>query len=105
MKFFLLDHDGTQHTIDATDGESIMLAIRNAGVDIAAQCGGCCACATCHVYVEADWIDRLPPNSEDEAAMLDIAMERGPLSRLSCQIKASAELDGLRLKLAPGSSL
>jgi 2Fe-2S ferredoxin len=93
--------DGTEQRITGRTGKSLMQAAVAAGVDgIAADCGGCLTCATCHVFVHADWAARLPAASADEAAMLDMtATPRDVNSRLSCQIKLSAELDGLRVRL------
>ncbi|MGB6102812.1 MAG: 2Fe-2S iron-sulfur cluster-binding protein [Pusillimonas sp.] len=105
MRITVIDEGGAAHELAVQEGESVMQAIRDAGVDIAAQCGGCCSCATCHVYVDETWMNRLPPPSEDESAMLELAMEWRPESRLSCQVNASPALDGLVVRLAPGSSL
>jgi 2Fe-2S ferredoxin len=93
--------DGTEHHISGRVGKSLMQAAVAAGVDgIAADCGGCLTCATCHVVVDAAWADRLPAASADEGAML--AMTATPAeatSRLSCQIALSPALDGLRVRL------
>lgn len=105
MRITVIDEAGVAHELHVEEGESAMQAIRDAGVDIAAQCGGCCSCATCHVYVDEVWMNKLPPPSEDESAMLELAMELRPESRLSCQVKASLALEGLVVRLAPGSSL
>lgn len=103
MKLLVTDQDGGQHVLEGEDGRSIMEIIHGANLEIAAQCGGCCACATCHVYVEPEWLGRLPAPDEEEEAMLELAMEVGPRSRLSCKITASEELDGLAVSLAPGT--
>lgn len=89
--------DGTARTIDAADGSSVMHVATSNGVPgIAAECGGACSCATCHVYVANAWFERLQPADEDEEGMLECtAAERRPNSRLSCQIHLSDELDGL----------
>lgn len=81
-----------------------MEVIRDSGLPIRAECGGVAACATCHVYVEADWLSRLPSPQENEATLLEVADEATPSSRLSCQIRLTEALDGLRATLAPGSS-
>jgi ferredoxin, 2Fe-2S len=93
--------DGAMHTLHAKCGQSLMLAAVQEGVDaIAADCGGCLTCATCHVYVDASWGPRLPPAGADETAMLDLtAAERRPTSRLSCQIELTPALDGLVVEL------
>jgi 2Fe-2S ferredoxin len=93
--------DGRSQSVSATgDGSLMQLAIRH-GIDaIVGECGGNAMCATCHVYVDAQWIDRLPAMSGEEDALLDgAAAERRPTSRLSCQIRVEPELDGLVLRL------
>ncbi|NYG57178.1 2Fe-2S ferredoxin [Nocardioides daedukensis] len=98
-----MDPQGTEHVIDAEDGRSVMeTAVAHGVPGVVGQCGGSLACASCHVYVREPWIDRLGEVSELEDDMLDGAMaERRPESRLSCQIKMSAELDGLSVEVAP----
>ncbi len=103
MKLFVTDHDGVDHQLIGEEGKSIMEIINAANVEIAAQCGGSCSCATCHVYVDTAWISLLPEPDEDEAAMLELAVDVEDRSRLSCQIRASSAIDGLRLQLAPGT--
>jgi 2Fe-2S ferredoxin len=92
---------GTAQRVPARVGESLMLAAQRAGLDgIAADCGGCLSCATCHVYLPDDWVARLPAPDADEAAMLDLtAAERRPGSRLACQLKITTALDGLQAHL------
>ena len=87
--------------VETLDGESAMQAATRHGLDgILAECGGNAMCATCHVYVDENWIARLPAMAEDEDALLDgTAAERLPNSRLSCQIRVTPDLDGLVLKL------
>lgn len=81
---------------------SLMEAIRAAGVnEMLALCGGCCCCGTCHVYVGGPGANALPPMSEDEDDMLRASAHRRPTSRLSCQIRMSEALDGLRVTIAP----
>ena len=89
--------DGSRQQIEASAGESAMqAATRNDLSGILAECGGNAMCATCHVYVEPDQLDRTPAQSDDEKAMLEFtASERKPNSRLSCQLVATPELDGL----------
>ncbi len=93
--------DGRSETVEAGTGASAMLAALTHGVDgIVAECGGNAVCATCHVYVDEAWLDKLAPVSAEEDALLDgTAAERLANSRLSCQIKITAELDGLVLRL------
>ncbi|MBN9434879.1 MAG: 2Fe-2S iron-sulfur cluster binding domain-containing protein [Bosea sp.] len=103
MKLFVTDQDGGEHELEALEGWRVMEVIRDWGLPIKAECGGALACATCHVYVDPDWLDRLVPMSEEEEERLDDAMMVKSNSRLSCQILMSDELDGLRVTLAPGS--
>ena len=100
-KLVVTDREGKPHELDGTVGWSVMEIIRENNLPIEAACGGCCACATCHVYVEEDWLARLEQANQDENMMLDEAFEVRDNSRLSCQVKFTAALDGLRLKLAP----
>jgi 2Fe-2S ferredoxin len=94
--------DGKEHEVDIADGQSIMEgAVKNAVAGIDADCGGACSCATCMVYVAAEWRDRLPPKDSTEQAMLEFCPHVDESSRLSCQIKVGAALDGLRLKVPP----
>ena len=69
------DRDGGEYSIEAKNGHKVMEIIRDAGLDIEAACGGCCACATCHVYVDAEWFPKLNAADEEEADMLDLAMD------------------------------
>lgn len=105
MKIYVTDMDGTEHALDAIEGWRVMEIIKDHGLPIKAECGGCCACGTCHVYVDEDWIDKLYPMRDDEEEMLDLAFGVEDRSRLSCQIIMSEELDGLKLTLAPGSEV
>jgi 2Fe-2S ferredoxin len=94
--------NGTKVRIDGKEGASLMEAIRDAGVDeLLALCGGCCSCATCHVYVDQDFAEYLSPASEDEIDLLDSSDHRVQASRLSCQITLTVELTGLRVRIAP----
>ena len=96
-----IEDDGTQHTIDVETGASVMQGARNNNVPgIDADCGGACACATCHVYVDAAWSARLPEKEEMEEDMLDFATDADPAtSRLSCQIKVTDEMEGLVVRM------
>ncbi len=94
--------DGQVHNIPALDGWTVMEIIRDSGLPIKAECGGAMACATCHVYVDAQWLGKLTPPRDDERDMiLDNAMLPQDNSRLSCQIVMRDDLDGLCLSLAP----
>jgi ferredoxin, 2Fe-2S len=93
--------DGTRVTVQARSGQSLMKAAVAAGIDaIAADCGGCLSCATCHVIVAPDWALRLPPPDGDEISMLQMtAAPAEPCSRLACQIVLTPTLDGLGVRL------
>ena len=92
--------DGSRRTVDVKSGDSVMqAAIKNNVPGIDADCGGACACATCHVYVDQAWVERLAPIGEMEAAMLDFAQVVLPNSRLSCQLEVKDSLDGLVVSL------
>ncbi|MGE4410366.1 MAG: 2Fe-2S iron-sulfur cluster binding domain-containing protein [Sphingomonadales bacterium] len=94
--------EGEEKTIDAQAGFNVMEAIRDAGIDeLLALCGGCCSCATCHVYVDPAFADRLAPMGEDENDLLDSSDHRQDTSRLSCQIVINEDVDGLRVTIAP----
>lgn len=99
----LQDADGTARLITGRVGRSLMQAAVDAGLDgVAADCGGCLSCATCHVIVAPEWLARLPAATADEQAMLEMtAHPRQPGSRLSCQIVLSAALDGLQATWPP----
>ena len=91
-----IEHDGREHVVEVKNGLSVMEgAIRNNVPGIDADCGGACACATCHVYVDAAWKDVVGEPEAMEEDMLDFAYDVRPTSRLSCQIRVSDELDGL----------
>lgn len=92
--------DGSTRTIDAPTGSTVMEnAVRNGVAGIEAECGGACACATCHVYVEPDWVAVTGAPQPMEEDMLDFAVDVGPTSRLSCQIKLTAAMDGLTIRI------
>lgn len=100
-KLIVVTREGEEREIDGETGLSVMEVIRDAGVDeILALCGGCCSCATCHVHVDAAFADRLPAMSEDENDLLDSSASRDAQSRLSCQIPFTADLDGLKVRIA-----
>ena len=99
-KITYVEHDGTEHVIDVKNGLSVMEgAVKNNIPGIDADCGGACACATCHVYVEESWLSKTGDRSAMEESMLDFAEGVEPNSRLSCQIKVSDDLDGLRVTM------
>ena len=95
-----IEHNGTEHVIDATNGDSVMeAAINNLVPGIDADCGGACSCGTCHVFVDDAWKEAVGEPGEFEEPMLDINPERSANSRLSCQIDISDDLDGLVVRL------
>ncbi len=101
MKIIATDRNGATKEIEGRDGWTLMEMLRDADLPITAECGGACACATCHVYVDQDWYEKLTPPSDSETDMLDMALAVEPNSRLSCQITCSDELDGIKVTLAP----
>ncbi len=109
MKINVTDREGTNHCIDAIEGWRLMEVIRDHGLEnpalgLKAECGGAMACATCHVYVDEDWVDQIPEPSDEEIDMLDEAFGVDEeLSRLSCQIILTEDMDGLSVTLTPGS--
>ena len=99
-KITYIEHDGTEHTVEVKNGLSVMEgAIRNNVPGIDADCGGACACATCHVYVDEAWREATGKPSAMEESMLDFADNVQPNSRLSCQIQLTDALDGLTVDL------
>jgi 2Fe-2S ferredoxin len=97
-KITYVAHDGTERTVEAKNGMSVMeVAVNNSIPGIDADCGGACACATCHVYVDEAFLTKTGEQQEMEKSMLDFAENVQPNSRLSCQIKVTDELDGLRV--------
>ncbi len=99
-KIIFKTHDYNTHTVDVQKGLTVMEgAVQNDVPGIDADCGGGMACATCHVYVNEDWIDKLPAKEDGEEDMLDMAFEPKSNSRLSCQITVSDELDGLEVNI------
>ena len=95
-KITFIEHDGTEHSVEAEIGSTVMEnAIRNLVPGIEAECGGACACATCHVYVDDAWTDVVGGPSAMEEDMLDFAYDVRPNSRLSCQIRIADDMDGL----------
>ena len=104
MKIYVTDLEGVEHALDAVEGWRVMELIRDHGLPIKAECGGACACATCHVYVAQAWQDRLPAMSEDEEDMLDEAFDVDDSSRLSCQLIMDEALDGLKVRIAPAAN-
>ena len=99
-KITFIEHNGTQHDVEVSNGLTVMEAARDNNIPgIEADCGGACACSTCHVYVDTAWLDKLPAKDAMEEDMLDFAYEPSELSRLTCQVKVTDELDGLVVKM------
>ena len=101
-KIVVFDRHGEMRVIDGAPGGSLMVTLRDAGLPIEAACGGCCSCATCHVYVNEGWREKVGPRGDTENELLSMAafMDESA-SRLACQIELSHELDGLVVTLAP----
>jgi len=94
--------EGETSEVEGERGISVMEILRDNDFDIAAICGGCCSCATCHVYVDEDWIGKLPAREQDEQELLEeLDAFKAEASRLSCQIEFSDDLDGLKVTIAP----
>ena len=99
-KITYIEHNGTEHTVDVAAGLTVMEgAVNNNIPGIDADCGGACACSTCHAYVDPAWVDKLPAREDMEEDMLDFAFEPTARSRLTCQVKVTPEMDGLVLQL------
>ena len=99
-KITYIEHGGKEHKIDVSNGLTVMEgAVQNDISGIDADCGGSCACATCHVYVDEKWFNKLNTKEDAEQDMLDMAFKPNSFSRLSCQITVSDELDGLIVQL------
>jgi 2Fe-2S ferredoxin len=99
-KITYIEFNGAEHVVDVKNGLSVMEgAVKNNIPGIDADCGGACACATCHVYVDQAWLDKTGSQSAMEESMLDFAENVEPNSRLSCQIKVSDELEGLVVRM------
>jgi ferredoxin, 2Fe-2S len=104
MKIHVTDQDGVEHELEGLEGWRVMEVIRDWGLNIKAECGGALSCATCHVFVDSEWLGKLPPKSDDEEDMLDTVGDVRANSRLSCQLLMSDTLDGLKLTLAQSAA-
>jgi 2Fe-2S ferredoxin len=106
VKVTFIEPSGREVAVEVPDGYTLMQAARSDGIEgIEAECGGSCACGTCHVYVEGEAAARLPPLGETETMTLEsVAAERRPNSRLSCQIQSAPSLDGLIVRVAPSQN-
>lgn len=101
-KLTVVTREGEEHVIEAATGLSVMEVIRDNGIDeLLALCGGCCSCATCHVFVDPAFADKFPPLDDDEGDLLDSSDYRNDTSRLSCQLPVTDAIDGARITIAP----
>lgn len=100
-KITYIEHNGTKHVVEVANGLTVMEGARDNGIPgIEADCGGACACSTCHVYVDSAWVGKVPAREAMEEDMLDFAYEPDPVrSRLTCQIKVTDALDGLVVQM------
>ena len=100
-KITYIEHNGTEHVVDVANGLTVMEGARDNNIPgIEADCGGACACSTCHVYVDASWVEKLPAKDAMEEDMLDFAWEAyQTTSRLTCQLKVTDDLDGLIVRM------
>ncbi|MSO97245.1 MAG: 2Fe-2S iron-sulfur cluster binding domain-containing protein [Rhodospirillaceae bacterium] len=98
----VVNRAGQKHTIQGKSGQTLMEILRDHNMDVEAICGGCCSCATCHVFVDDAWVAKLPKRSDDEQELVEeTEAYKAANSRLSCQIKVTDPLDGLSLTVAP----
>jgi 2Fe-2S ferredoxin len=104
MKLLVTDLEGVEHSIDAMLNWTVMEIIRDGDLPMRAECGGSCACATCHVYVAKEWVNKLPSMDEEERGTLDGGFEVEPNSRLSCQLIMTPDMDGLKVTLTQDSA-
>ena len=100
-KVIVTDRDGVTHEVEAETGSPLMYSLRDLDYGVEAICGGVCSCATCHVFVDPEWVGRLPARDQDEEELLEELENFKPNSRLSCQIEFSADLDGMPVTIAP----
>jgi 2Fe-2S ferredoxin len=99
-KITYIEHNGKKHEVEVASGLTVMEGARDNNIPgIEADCGGACACSTCHVYVDAAWAEKIPAKDAMEEDMLDFAWEPSELSRLTCQVKVTDALDGLVVQL------
>lgn len=101
IRLRVVDRDGNEHEVDAEAKGALMEVLRDFDYGVAAICGGMCSCATCHVYVDPAWRERLPAPHSDESELVSELQHRRENSRLSCQVHLSEALDGLRVTVAP----
>jgi len=97
----IVDRDGVEHEVDARAGLKVMETLRELDYGVAAICGGMCSCATCHIFVDPEWLAKLPPPMSDERELLVELAHHQDNSRLSCQLEFTEQLAGLRITIAP----
>jgi ferredoxin, 2Fe-2S len=103
-RMIVVDRDGKEHEIEAKTGLKIMEILRELDYGVAAICGGLCSCATCHIYVDDQWVDRLPKRQSDELELLtELTDYRAATSRLSCQVDFTEALSGIKVTIAADS--
>jgi 2Fe-2S ferredoxin len=100
-ELLIVDRDGQEHRVTGRTGVSVMETLRELDYGVAAICGGMCSCATCHVWVDAEWVPRLPARQGDEQELLQELTSFKAESRLSCQLQFTDALDGLKVAIAP----
>lgn len=96
----VIDRDGVSHEVEAKPGLKVMEVLRELDYGVAAICGGMCSCATCHIYVSPEWLNKLPPPMSDECDLLSELSHQRENSRLSCQVEITAALSGLEVTIA-----
>ncbi len=97
----VVDRDGKEHEVEAKSGLKVMETLRELDYGIAAICGGMCSCATCHIYIDRDWVGKLPAAMSDERELLSELSHHKDTSRLSCQVEMADTLAGMRVTIAP----
>jgi len=101
-RMFVTDREGQEHEVEGQVGLKLMETLREYDYGVTAICGGLCSCATCHIYVDPEWMPRLPvPQSDEKELLVELQFYEPERSRLSCQVDFTDDLDGLRLKVAP----
>ena len=101
-RMFVTDREGQEHVVEGQVGLKLMETLREYDYGVTAICGGLCSCATCHIFVDPEWMPRLPaPQSDEKELLVELQFYEPERSRLSCQVDFTEALDGLRLKVAP----
>ena len=100
MKISVIDRSGQEHAVELEVGEPMVSALSAADL-VEATCGGCCSCATCQIYIDQPWFDRLPPAGDEEQGLVSELLNTQPNSRLACQLTVTPDMDGMRITVAP----